>query len=207
MKLYYAAGTCAIGIHLLLEEIGEPFEAVRLNFAEGEQKQPPYLAINPKGKVPALATGEHGVITEFPAIAFYLAKRFPQAGLLPEDLIGQVRALELLDYATATVHMRGYTRIVRPAIYSPDGDPERVRQEGMAVFTGGLKLLDGQLGDKPYALGSAFSIADAGLFILEHWAAMSDIPLPARLAAHHARLLARPAAQRVLAAERPAAPA
>lgn len=200
MKLYYADGTCAMGIHLLLEEIGEPYEKVRLSFAENEHKQPAYLSINPKAKVPALATHEHGVITELPAIAFYLAKTYPQARLLPDDVIGQVRAMELLEYVTATVHMRGWTRIVKPALFSADGDPERVRQEGMAIFTAGLDLLAKGLGDKPYALGD-FSIADAGLFFLEQWAGRRRIALPPALAAHYARMLERPAVRRMLEQE------
>lgn len=200
MRLYYGPGTCAMGIHLLLEEIGQPYEKVRLNFAKAEHKQAAYLAINPKAKVPALETDGHGVITELPAIAFYLAKTYPGARLLPEEIIGQVRALELLEYATATVHMRGWTRIVKPAQFSADGDPELVKKEGMAIFTAGLDLLARTLGDKPYALGE-FSIADAGLFILEQWAGRGNIQLPEKLAAHYDRMIERPAVQRMLEQE------
>ncbi|ALM83498.1 glutathione S-transferase family protein [Bordetella sp. N] len=200
MKLYYAVGTCSMGIHLLLEEIGKPYETHLLKFSSGDQKAPEYLAINPKGKVPCLDAGEDGVLTEWPAIAFYLAKRFEQAKLLPADALAQVRALEIIDYAVATVHMRGFSRIAAPANFSSDGDPELVKKTGLDIFTAGLALLEKTLGDKEYFLGE-FSIADAAVFNLEWWANRRSIAIPGRLKAHFDRMMARPSVQRMLAAE------
>jgi len=206
MKLYYAVGTCSMAIHILLEEIGEPYEKHCLRFATDDQKQPAYLAVNPKGKVPALQTDQHGVLTEMPAIAFYLAKMFPKAGLLPEDTMAQVRALETMEYVAATVHMRGFSRLSRPANFSADGDPELVRREGLNVIETGLRILDAQLGKRDYFLGD-YSIVDAVVYIVEHWAGVRGVELPANLRAHHQRLLARPAVQRMLEAEKQAAAA
>ena len=69
MKLLYGAGTCAIGIHALLEEIGKPYEEQAVKLMEGEQHKPDYVAINPKSKVPALVRDDGKVVTEFGAIA------------------------------------------------------------------------------------------------------------------------------------------
>ena len=69
MKLYYSPGACSLGIHLLLEEIGKPYELARLNLAEGEQRKPGFAAVNRKGKVPTLVRDDGTVLTEFPAIA------------------------------------------------------------------------------------------------------------------------------------------
>ena len=70
MKLYFSPGACSIGIHVLLEEIGKPYEAVRLNFQEGDQYKPGFTSINPKSKVPTLVRDDGSVMTEYPAIAF-----------------------------------------------------------------------------------------------------------------------------------------
>src|SRR5690606_33902221 len=97
MKLYYSPGACSIGIHVLLEEIGKPYEAVLTNTREGAQFRPEYVAINPKSKVPTLVRDDGSVLTEYPAIAFWLARTNPEAKLLPDDPESQARALEAID--------------------------------------------------------------------------------------------------------------
>src|SRR3954451_24994578 len=84
LKLYYAPHTCALASHIALEEAGAAYETVRLNFKTEDQKKPGYLAINPKGRVPALVTGQ-GIITETPAILLYIAQTHPAAKLAPSD--------------------------------------------------------------------------------------------------------------------------
>src|SRR5258705_4117765 len=83
-KLYYAPGTCALASHIALEEAGASYTAERLDFKNGQQTTPQYLAINPKGRVPALVT-DRGTLTETPAILAYIAQSFPQAKLMPDD--------------------------------------------------------------------------------------------------------------------------
>ncbi len=73
MKLYYAPGACSIGIHILLEEIGLPYDLERVNLQQGEQYKPAYTAVNPKSKVPTLVRDDGSVLTEYPAIAYWLA--------------------------------------------------------------------------------------------------------------------------------------
>ncbi|OYV28650.1 MAG: glutathione S-transferase, partial [Acidocella sp. 20-61-6] len=86
MKLYYAPGACSIGIHLLLEEIGRPFTLEQVDFTARAQYAEPFSSLNPKSKVPVLGRDDGSVLTEFPAIAFYLARACPEAKLLPEGL-------------------------------------------------------------------------------------------------------------------------
>jgi len=83
-KLFFAPNTCALASHILLEEVGAPYEAVRVDFQTGGQRAPAYLAINPKGRVPSLVT-DRGILTETPAILLYVAQSFPQAQLAPLD--------------------------------------------------------------------------------------------------------------------------
>ena len=84
MKLLYAPGACSIGIHVLMEEIGKPYEAERVNLQQGEQYKPPFTTVNPKSKVPTLTKDDGSVLTEFPAIAYWLARKNPFADLLPD---------------------------------------------------------------------------------------------------------------------------
>jgi len=202
MKFYYSPNACSIGIHVLLEEIGKPFEPVKVNFADAEQYKPSFTAINPKSKVPTLERDDGSILTEFPAIAYYLARTNPQANLLPAGLESEIRALELLEYMTATIHMRGYTRMFRAGTFTPNkADEAQVIETGRSMVIKGFEVLTPALADKPYLLGD-FSIADGGLFFLEYWAAnRAQIPMPAIFEAHLGRMLARPAVQRVLAAE------
>ena len=202
MKLLMAPGACSLGIHILLEEIGRPYEAETVNLREGAQFQPGFTQVNPKSKVPTLIRDDGSVLTEFPAIAFWLARSNPQAKLLPDDADTQARALEAMDYVVSTMHMRGFTMIFRPEMFAgPNGDIEGVKARGTEMFTRGLALMNDALAGKDYLLGP-FSIADAALFYVEFWgAARLKLALPANCAAHYARMLARPAVARVMAAE------
>ena len=202
MKLLMAPGACSLGIHILLEEIGRPYEAETVNLREGAQFQPGFTQVNPKSKVPTLIRDDGSVLTEFPAIAFWLARSNPQAKLLPDDADTQARALEAMDYVVSTMHMRGFTMIFRPEMFAgPNGDIEGVKARGTEMFTRGLALMNDALAGKEYLLGP-FSIADAALFYVEFWgAARLKLALPPNCAAHYARMLARPAVARVMAAE------
>jgi glutathione S-transferase len=202
MKLYYSPNACSLGIHLLLAEIGKPYTLEKVDFGAKAQYGAEFTAINPKSKVPVLQLEDGGIITEFPAIAYYLARTNPGANLLPEDVLEQTRALELLDYLIATVHMRGFTRIFRPEVFSPTpADKEKVQAAGVKFIETGFSLLEPVLGDQPYILGE-FSIVESALFFLEYWAVnRAKIPLSANFQAHFERLMARPAAGKILAAE------
>lgn len=202
MKLYYAPGACSIGIHVLLEEIGKPYETQRLNLQAGEQYKPDFTSINPKSKVPTLIRDDGSVLTEFPAIAVWLARSNPAANLIPNDPESEARALEALDYIVATVHMQGFSRIFRPGNYTPNpADEENVKKRGREIFTKGLDLMNKALEGRDYVVGR-FSVADAALFYVEYWAAdRAGIPLPPNCAKHFERMKARPSVQRVLQQE------
>lgn len=202
MKLYYSPGACSLGIHVLLEEIGKPYQSEVVNLREGAQFRPEFTSVNPKSKVPTLQRDDGSVLTEFPAIAFWLARTNPDKKLLPDDAEGQVRALEALDYVVATVHMQGFSRLFRPANYTPNpADEDKVKERGKEIVEKGLAIIDKALAGKDYVAGG-FSIADAALFYVEFWAAgRMGITLPPNCAAHYKRMLARPAVQKTMQAE------
>ena len=201
MKLYYAPGACSIGIHVLLEELGKPYEAQAVNLREGAQFKPDFTAVNPKSKVPTLIRDDGAVMTEYPSIAFWLARTNPFANLLPDDLDQQAKVLELMDFAVATVHMQGFSRMFRPTNFSPSGaDEEAVKARGREIVEKGFAVFDKALEGKDYAVGS-YSIADSAIFYVEFWSKRVGITLPKNCAAHLDRMLARPAVQRMLQQE------
>ncbi len=202
MKLFYSPNSCAIAIHIILEEIGKPYEAELVDLRSGAQYKPPYVTLNPKAKVPALLRDDGTLLTELPAIAWYLARANAEARLLPGSIEGEARLLELVEYMVATVHMRGFTRIFRPAAFTPTtADEPAIQTTGRDMVRSGLKLLSEALGARAWLLGD-YSIADTVLFYLENWATRREtMSVPDNIAAHCARMRARPAVQRALAAE------
>ena len=202
MKLMYSPGACSIGIHVLLEEIGKPYEAQLVNLREGGQFKPDFTSVNPKSKVPTLVRDDGSVLTEYPAIAYWLARTNPGKNLLPEDVEAQTRAIEVLDYAVATIHMQGFSRLFRASSYTPNpADEDKVKERGKEMVEKGFAVLDKALAGKDYVAGQ-FSIADSALFYVEFWGGKRmNMKLPANCDAHLNQMLARPAVQRVMQQE------
>src|SRR5277367_848918 len=112
--LFYSPGSCALASHIALEDAGASYELKRVDFRKTDQQSPDYLAINPKGRVPALAT-PRGVVTENPAILAFLAQSFPDARLAPlDDPFAFAQLQAFTGYLCSTVHVahahrgRGY---------------------------------------------------------------------------------------------------
>lgn len=202
-KLFYSPGSCALGIHVLLEEIGAPYELAKVNLAAREQFSPDYVRINPKSKVPALMRDDGSVLTEWPAIATWLALHHPEKGLLSLEKEQLARTLEAVDYICASLHMQGFTRIWKPEAFAPtETDKAAVKARGQEIVDKGLVWFDGVLAGKNYLGGAQMSIADAALFYLEFWVAERlKQALPAHVGAHYARMKARPAVAKALADE------
>jgi glutathione S-transferase len=200
MKLYYAPGACSIGIHVLLEEIGKPYQLELVDLRGGAQFKPPFVALNPKSKVPTLERDDGSILTEFPVIAYWLARQNPQANLIPGDEETMIRAAEAMEYVVGTMHGQGFARLFRSERFAPSpSDHEAVKAAGRDIVEKGFALLDKALAGKSYLGGNALSIADAALFYVEFWATKRlGMSLPANCAAHFERMTARPAVQRVL---------
>lgn len=195
-------GSCSTGIHVLLQEVGAVFTNHVIDLKAGDQYAEDFRAANPKGKVPALLRDDGSLVTEFPAIALWIGHAFPEAKLLPGDFEGQLRVIEAMEYMVATVHMRGFTFYFNPAKVHPD-DPEacdRLAAYGLAQGKLGLETLSGMLGSRDWLLGE-YTIADANLFYITRWCRQHRIDMPANIAAHHTRMLARPAVRRALEAD------
>jgi glutathione S-transferase len=178
IALYFSPGSSSMAPHIALHEVGAPFDCRPISFRNKENRTPAYLAINPEGKVPTLLV-DGNPLTEVAAILFYLAKRFPTAGLLPEGgLEVEAQAISWMSFLAATVH---------PA-----------RRQGADHAKAVFGLAEKRLGNQEWALGR-YSIADIFLFRL-FWRFRNSLnPVPEQfpnLSAHYARVMARPAVQR-----------
>ncbi|MFP1645082.1 glutathione S-transferase family protein [Pontitalea aquivivens] len=199
MILFHSPGSCSLGIRIILEEIGRPYETRVIDLKTGAQRQPDYLAQNPKGKVPALIRPDGSLLTEFPAIALWLARSAPAAGLLPEGLEPEVRALEFIDHIVASLHMRGATLAMLPQKFTTNAAAQDdIRAHGRAVLQAGYDVLAERVRGGGYMLGG-YSIADAAAFYLLGWHDRAGLTLPPALTDYMARMAARPAVQRALA--------
>jgi glutathione S-transferase len=201
MKFYLTPGSCTTGIHILLEELELVFEAHLLNLMAGDQNSPAFLAVNPKASIPTLVRNDGSVLTEFQAIAYWLARSYPKAKLMPGDPDGDARVMELMDYAIGTVHGQGFARIFTTDKFTPNPvDFEAVKAQGLSIVQQGFTIIDQVLPEQGYAMG-AFSIADVALFYVEFWADKSGITLPEKCLKHYRLMLTRPVVRRVLMEE------
>ena len=198
MKLFYSPGTCALGVHVLMEEIGAPFDLKRVNFAEREQSDA-YRAINPKAKVPALQRDDGSVLTEYQAISVYLALTHPEKRLLPLGAERYARMMEAMEYVVGTIHGSGFRRVFRPAAFTRhESEYDAIKAEGLMIANDGFAVIDKGLGAKDFIAGD-FSIADPALFYVSWWAAdRLKIALPANVQKHFDRMSGRPAVRKAL---------
>ena len=204
IKLYYAPGACSIAPHILLEEIGVPFEAARIDLASGQQDTPEYRAVNPKGRVPALAIdGE--IVTEVPALLTYIASLRPEAGLVPPlGTLEYARCFEWLAFLSSSVHV-AYAQFRRPGRFLPLDfpDPDAFTEQGRQHVMNFYREIEQRLAG-PWAVGEQYSLADPYLFPFYLWNARVGLDLAGecpRWTAWHARMRERPAVQRAAARE------
>lgn len=201
MKLFMTPGSCSTGIHIVLEELEEAFEAHIVNLPAGEHFAPAYAAINPKCTIPALVRPDGSVLTEVPAIAYWLGRSRRRGKLWPADEENAARAIELMTYVAGTVHGQGFARIFATGTFARDpADHPAVQRQGREIVKRCFAILNDTMAGKSYVAGE-FSAADPILFYVEFWADKTDVPLPPNLAAHYGLMLSRPAVRQVLREE------
>ncbi|MBL8671327.1 MAG: glutathione S-transferase N-terminal domain-containing protein [Alphaproteobacteria bacterium] len=205
MNLYFAPHTCALATHIALEEAGATYSLTRLNFAANDQRKPEYLAVNPKGRVPALATAR-GVLTETPAMLAYVAQSFPAARLAPlDDPFAFARVQAFNSYLCSTVHvahahrMRGYRWVDAGDAAAIAAMQRKVPQSVREAFD----LVERDLAPGGWVMGGTYTICDPYLFTLAQWLEADGVDPAAlpKIADHRARMAERPAVKRAIAAE------
>ena len=203
ITLFYAAHTCSLASHIALEEAGAEYSTVRISFAEEEQRKPDYLAINPKGRVPAMIT-DKGILTETPAMLAYIAQSFPEAQLAPLDdpfAFAEVQAFN--SYLCSTLHiahahrMRGYRWANDAASIE---DMKRKVPESVGAC---YDLIEHKMFRGPWVMGETYTICDPYLFTVAQWLEGDGVD-PARfpkVSDHRKRMSERDTVRRAIAEE------
>jgi len=203
LRLYYAPGTCALATHIALEEAHAPYEAVLVDFRTQSQRSPEYLAVNPKGRVPALVT-DSGTLTETPALLCFVAQCFPQAEFAPlADPFALARVQEFNSYLCSTVHV-AHAHRVRGTRWADGADAiEAMKQKAPSNVTECFELIEQKFLKGPWVMGEQYTICDPYLFTIGSWIEGDgvDTAKVPRVMQHRAAMLARPAVQKAVAAE------
>jgi glutathione S-transferase len=205
LTLFTATNTCARACHIALAESGLAYQVKRVDFATKEQTSPNYLAINPKGRVPALVT-DKGTLTEALAIMLFVAQSAPDKHLAPTDPFALAQMQAFNSYLASTVHINH--------AHGPRGSRWANEESSFAdmkakvpeTMSACMTLIEKDMLKGPWVLGDTYSVADAYLFTICGWLATDkvDIKHYPKLNAHFEAMLARPAVQKALAEEKAA---
>jgi len=199
MKLYYSPGACSLAPHIVARETGIAIDLVKVDLAAHRtEKGQDYLAINPRGYVPALEIdGE--LHTEVVALVQYLAEQAPQSNLLPPaGTMDRFRVNQWLAFVSSELH-----KTFSPWLWHAE-TAESTRQAAREKIATRFAELDRHLAARPYLTGETFMVADAYAFTIVNWANFLEIDLKPyqNLSAFMARVAARPKVREALEAER-----
>ena len=199
LTLYYSRASCAYAPHILLHDAGADFTTVEIDFATGEQTSPDFLAINPKGRVPALVT-PNGILTENPAILLYIAQTHPETKLAPSEPFALARAQSFNMFLASTVHV-AHSHKHRGARWADDPAAQAAMTakvtENMAMYAG---MIEAHYFTGPYVLGEDYSMCDAYLALITRWLGADGVDLAdfPNLQAHDKLMRTRPSMQAVM---------
>jgi glutathione S-transferase len=197
MNLYYYPGACSLAPHIIAAEAGLDLTLEKVDLAQkrtegGED----FLSINPKGAVPALKLDDGQVLTENAVVLQYLAAQAPEGKFMPQEGMPRWRLLELVNFIATELH-KGFSPLFKPDI------TDEMRRFVVGNLPARFHILDRQLGDKPYLMGEALTIADAYGFVVMNWSKLLKIDISSwpKLEAFRKRVATRPAVRRALAEE------
>ncbi len=202
MKLFYSPGACSLASHIVLHELGRPFDVERVVIANGDHLKPAYLKINPRGRIPALLVDDV-VITETVAILTWLGQQGP--GLLPR--VGSIQAASAtawLTWLTSSVHI-SFALVWRGHRFTDDATQHAaIRARGLSMLAEQLQEIEDALKGSRYILGESYSVVDANLLHFYRWGSRVGFAMRSRFpnwTNHTERMLDRGAVRRAIAAE------
>ena len=205
LKLYYAAHTCSLATHIVLEEVGADYSTARVDFAREQQKSADFLKVNPKARVPALVT-DKGILTETPAMLVYVAQSFPKSRLaLMDDPFAFAQVQAFNSYLCSHLHvahahrMRGHRWVDADDTASIAAMQRKVPES----VGGAFELIEREMLKGPWVMGEHYTICDPYLFTLAQWLEKDGVD-PARIPRvvdHRRRMSERPGVKKAIAEE------
>ena len=201
LTFFGTKNSCSLATHIALEEAGADYVFKKVDTAAGEQRSPEYLKINPKGRVPALATPD-GVLTENVALLLYVAQTHPKAKLAPSDPFQLAKMNAFNAYLSSTVHVN-HAHKLRGSRWSDDAAViENLKLKVPQTMSDCAALIETEYLKGPWVMGDQFTVADGYLLTITNWFEADGVDMSKflKLAAHKDAIMARPAVQRVLTA-------
>lgn len=212
-RLYYSPGACSLAVHIVLEEIGLPYELELVDSKDGRMTNTDaWRAVNPKARVPALGGvpgsigGQPDLLTEAAAILIYLARTHPASQLLPSSAAEEARCIEWMNWLSSNVHAMSFGQIWRPQRFVDDESLfPAVRSKGMHNLDMQYDYIERLLADgRTWAVRARYSIVDPYLLVFFHWGQRVQLPMARRYRAWRrlmGRVMERPAVRRVFESE------
>ena len=168
LTLYYSPGSCSFASLIALHEAGAEFEARRMSLADGDQRKPEFLAVNPKGRVPVLST-EQGILTETPAILVYIAQTYPDANLIPKDAWNFGRMQAFNAYICSTVHVN-HSHKQRGSRWADEpSSHEDMRRKVPETMAASMLMIEDEMFEGPWVMGEHYTVADPYLYTICTW--------------------------------------
>jgi len=201
--LFYSPGACSLASHIALEETGKPFRPIETLLGKQQHLSENYLAINPRGKVPALVTADGEVLTENTAILTYIALSNPEASLLPSGIFDQARCIAQMAWFSNTPHIfqkakfRPYHFADREDVY---GD---IQEKAATRYWECVIEIDQMIGDQTWIMGKDYTVVDPYALVFYGWGKSNGLPMETLLnfSRHKDQMLERPAVHTVLERE------
>lgn len=168
MQLYYAPRTISIAVMIALDEAGLSYDTVAIDFASGEQTQPDYMKINPKGRVPALVLSGT-TLTETGALLEYVADLAPTSALRPQDPVQAAKMREAMFYLASTMHVNHAHKLRGHRWADREESHRDMAAKVPETMTATCAYVSENILQEPYILGSEFSLADIYLYVICTW--------------------------------------
>lgn len=196
LKLHYAPHTISVAVAIAMNEAAVAYEPIRVDFANAAQTKAPYLAINPKGRVPALET-DGTILTETGAILEYVTP-----SLVPDDALQAARMREVMYYLASTMHVAHAHRMRGSRWADQQSSFEDMQAKIPQTMSACAQYLENSLAFEPFAIGQTLTAADPYLYVVLSWLAGDgvDIATYPHLAAYVAMMDQRPAVRAAKAA-------
>ncbi len=202
LTLFFCPGACSLASHIGLEETGIAYEAKPILLPKGQQRTEDYLKINPRGKVPALSV-DGKILVENTAILTYLARRFPEKKLMPNDPADEARCIGTMCWFSSVVHP-SYQRLHRPERFA-DSEVAHgaVKENGRKTFWANCQEIDAMFKGNEWIMGSEYTLVDPYALVFYGWGVRGEFPMK-ELSAYTAwqeRMMKRPTVKKTVEAE------
>jgi len=201
--LFHSPGACSLASHIALEETGKPFRPVETLLSKKQHLTPEYLAVNPRGKVPALVAQDGRVITENTAILTYIGLNNPETGMFPTNIVEQMQCIAQMAWFSNTPHIFQRAKF-RPYRFADREEAyEDIRAKAGSSYWESMQEIDSLIAGKTWIMGNRYTVVDPYALVFYGWGRTNGLPMDTLkdFTRHMNQMLERPAVRAVLERE------